>query len=254
MWMVVVSRRHWSRGQHLSRGFQYLVRIVSLAVFLVALNVVVFILSSAMFARVDLTSEKLYSLDQATRATLANTRKNEQPITLQAFISRDVPRKYVDARKQFAGLLRQYEYFGGKNLQVRFVDVAANSPSEEQAQQLGVTPRNDRSEVGGRIVEQDVYLGALVSSPQGEVAIPFVDDQVSIEYELTHAIATSANKERMAPAQPRPDAATISSSVGPASVMGPSGERGSLSGANPSVAGPSVSAADRATWSAINAW
>ncbi|MCH2182556.1 MAG: Gldg family protein [Mariniblastus sp.] len=194
--LVVISRRHWSRGQHVSKGFQYLVRIVSLGVFLFALNVVVFTLSSALFARLDLTSEKLYSLDEATRTTLAKTREMQQPITLQAFISPDVPRRYVDARKQFSGLLRQYEYFGGKNFQVRFVDVARNSQAEEQAQQLGVTPRSDRSEVGGRIVEQDVYLGALVSSPQGEVAIPFVDDQVSIEYELTHAIATSADRGR----------------------------------------------------------
>ncbi|MDG2469219.1 MAG: Gldg family protein [Pirellulaceae bacterium] len=194
--LVVISRRHWSRGQQVLKGFHFVVRVMSIAVFLIALNYVISNVSSSLFTRLDLTSEKLYSLDDATRATLNKARSNQQPITLQAFISRDVPRKYVDTRKQFAGLLRQYEYYGGQTVEVRFVEVANNSTAEEQAQQLGVIPRNDRSDVGGRTIEQDVYLGALVSSPQGEVAIPFVDDQVSIEYELTHAIATSSDKDR----------------------------------------------------------
>lgn len=194
--LVVISRRHWSRGQQVFKGLHYLVRVLSIAVFLIALNFVISNVSSSLFTRLDLTSEKLYSLDDATRATLNDARCNQQPITLQAFISRDVPRKYVDTKKQFAGLLRQYEYFGGNTVEVRFVDVANNSTAEEQAQQLGIIPRHDRSEVGGRTIEQDVYLGALVSSPQGEVAIPFVDNQVSIEYELTHAIATSSDKGR----------------------------------------------------------
>ncbi|MCH2179904.1 MAG: Gldg family protein [Mariniblastus sp.] len=194
--LVVVTRRHWSRGQQLFKWLHYACRVTSLAVFMIGLNYVVATVSASLFTRLDLTAEQLYSLDEATTTTLAKARENDQPITVQAFISGDVPRKFVDTKKQFTGLLRQFEYFGGKNVEVRYVDVSSNSEAEQQARQLGIEPQTDRSEVGGRIIEQDVYLGALISTPQGEVAIPFVDDDVSIEYELTHAMAISSDKDR----------------------------------------------------------
>ena len=109
---------------------------------------------------------------------------------------RDVPRSYVNTKKQFTGLLRQFQYYGGNNVDVRFVDVLSNSTEEIQAKQLGIVPRADRSEVGGRVVEQDVYLGAMISSTQDDAVLPFVEDDSSIEYQLTHSIATTTDKGR----------------------------------------------------------
>ena len=57
-------------------------------------------------------------------------------------------------------------------------------------------PRPDRSEVNGRIVEQDVYLGARISSTQDDAVIPFVDNDAAIEYQLTQSIATTTDKSR----------------------------------------------------------
>ena len=48
----------------------------------------------------------------------------------------------------------------------------------------------------GRTVEQQVYMGALISSPQGDVVLPFLDDEAALEYELAHSIATSSDKDR----------------------------------------------------------
>ena len=194
--LVVISRRHWNRGKQFSLGGQFLVRILSLALALCCLNYIVNKVSSSLLAQVDLTTEKLYSLDETTLNTLKVAKDNNRPVTIQAFVSRDVPRSYVNTKKQFNGLLRQYDLYGGSNVDVRFVDVVANSDEELQAKKLGIEPRPDRSEVGGRVVEQDVFLGATISSSQGEVTIPFVDDDSSIEYQLTHSIATTSDKAR----------------------------------------------------------
>ena len=144
----------------------------------------------------DLTSEKLYSLDETTLATLETAKENERPVTIQAYVSREVPRSYVNTKKQFTGLLRQYDLYGGGNIDVRVVDVDPNSKEESQAKKLGISQLSDRSEVGGRVVEQDVFLGAFISSSQGEVTIPFVDNDSSIEYQLTHSVATTSDKDR----------------------------------------------------------
>ena len=194
--LVVISRRLWSRGQHVSLGGQFAIRIVSLAIALLAFNFIINRASSSLMTRLDLTAEKLYTLDNSTIDTLKNARQNNRPITVQAFVSRDVPREYVNTKKQFNGLLRQFQYYGGNNLSVRFVDVLPNSNAELEAERLGIEAKADRSEVNGRIVEQDVYLGARVSSTQDDAVIPFVENDSAIEYQLTQSIATTTDKSR----------------------------------------------------------
>ena len=194
--LVVISKRHWSRGQQASLAGQFAIRIVSLAIALIAINFMVGRLSSSLMARVDMTAGRLYTLDETTLATLKSAREEGRPVEIQAFVSRDVPRSYASTKKQFTGLLRQFQYFGGSNVDVRFVDVLPNSNEETQAKRLGIEPRADRSEVGGRVVEQDVYLGARVSSTQDDAVLPFVDSDSSIEYQLTHSIATTTDADR----------------------------------------------------------
>ena len=194
--LIVISRRHWSRGQQISKGGHFLVRAISLAVILVSLNYVVTQVSTSLLARADWTAERLYSLSPATLDTLKTIKQSKQPVTIQAFVSRNVPPRYVNTKKQFTGLLRQYRLYGGNNITVRLVEVDANSPEAQEARQLEIEPRTDRSEIGGRTVEQEVFLGAYVSSSQGDVLIPFVSDDASIEYELTYAIAAASSKDR----------------------------------------------------------
>ena len=194
--LVVISKRHWSRGQQVSLGGQFAVRIASLAIALVAINFMVGRLSSSLMTRIDMTASQLYTLDDTTISTLKKAREESRPVEIQAFVSRNVPRSYASTKKQFTGLLRQYQYYGGNNIDVRFVDVLPNSNEEIQAKRLGIEPRADRSEVGGRVVEQDVFMGARVSSTQDDAVLPFVDSDSSIEYQLTHSIATTTDKDR----------------------------------------------------------
>ena len=136
--LVVISRRHWSRGQQVSLGGQFAIRIISLAVALLAFNFIINRASSSLMTRLDLTSEKLYTLDASTIDTLTTARNKNRPVTVQAFVSREVPREYVSTKKQFNGLLRQFQYYGGNNVSVRFVDVLPNSDAELEAQRLGI--------------------------------------------------------------------------------------------------------------------
>ena len=152
-------------------------------------------LVSSLWARADLTQERLYTLDQATVDTLEKVKQNDREVTIQAFVSTEVPRKYVNSKKQFVGLLRQFSEYGGKNVTVRYVDVEPNSPEALDAEQSGVEPQDDRSEVGGRFVEQKVFLGATVSTSLDNVALPFVGDDTAIEYELSRSIASTIDKK-----------------------------------------------------------
>lgn len=193
--LIVISKRHWVPGQTFSLGAQYFVRAIALAVLLVSFGFLCNTAASSLWTRADLTSEKLFTLDDVTLDTIAKIKENDRQVTIQAFVSKDVPRLYVNAKKQFVGLLRQFSEYGGKNVTVRFVDVEPNSQAALDAEQAGIQPEDDRSEVGGRIVEQPVYLGATISTSLGDASLPMVNNDSAIEYELSHSIAKTVDKD-----------------------------------------------------------
>lgn len=195
---VVISRRHWSRGRQASLGSQFLIRIAALALALCSINLLADRSSMAFNNRVDLTSESLFTLDDTTRKTIAEAIENERPVTIQAFLSPEVPRQFVNTRKNLIGILRQYDRLGGPNIDVRFVNVEPNSKEVEEALSLGLQKQASRDTVAGRVVEQDVFMGAVVTSTMDEIVLPFIEGDTSIEYQLTRSIATAtAEQERL---------------------------------------------------------
>lgn len=193
--LVVIGHRHWYRGQEVSLGSHFVVRVISLLLALVAANYVVHSWAIGPWSRVDLTSERLYTLDEATLRTLAAARDAKQEITLRAFVSSEVPREYVNAKKNFLNLLRQYDSMGKNLVNVELNLVAPNSDGENDAAAAGIQPRMTRSEVGGRTIEQKVFFGAVISSPSGDVTLPEIERETSLEYELTRGIASAANRD-----------------------------------------------------------
>ena len=189
---VVIRRRLWA-GRRAGMAGQYAVRAVSLAVILVAVNV----LATRATARADLTAANLYTLSDTTRGVLAKA-DPERPVTIQAFLSSpEVPRAYADVRKRLVGLLREFDRRGGDAVTVRFVDVTPFSDSAEDARAFGIEPREVVTTRDGRDVTDSVYLGLVVSGPGDEVVVPFVGPGALPEYELTRSVRTVAGDERL---------------------------------------------------------
>lgn len=194
--LIVISHRHWNRGQHLTNGPHYFVRVLSLVVGLIALGYLVNTSTASQSLRADLTSEKLYRLDSVTLDTLAKVKSADASVRVQAFLSSDVPRKYVNTKNQLISLLRQYAQQGGKRFEVRIVEVEPNSEEAGEARVAGIEPKFDRSEVAGRVIEQDVFLGVKISTALGEVILPFVENESAIEYQLSRAVAYTVDKSQ----------------------------------------------------------
>lgn len=194
---VFISKRHWSGGKDgQTMWIQFVVRAVSVAVALISVNVLVVKMSEAFPLNLDLTTEKLFTLSPSTRELIGKI-SSERPVTIQAFISLDVPREQVAIQKRLKGLLRQYDREGGARLDVRFVDVASFTPEAEEARLLGVQSMQVATDEDGRRGVQEVFMGVVVSSPVDEVVVPIFEAGTSIEYELTRSIRTVANQKRL---------------------------------------------------------
>lgn len=188
---VWIGRRHWAGGpQGTNMSLHFLVRAVSLAAVLISLNV----MASKADARADMTSERLFTLSPTTAKVVADI-KPERPVTIQAYVSPNVPQDYQAVRTRLVGLLRQIDRTGGAKVQVRFVDVEPFSKEAEEAAKWGIEARRVQWERGGRFFVDDIYLGAVVTSLD-EVVIPFLDLGTSVEYELARSIGTVSQEQR----------------------------------------------------------
>ncbi len=192
--LVVITKRHWSGGKKVGMGIHYGIRVVAVLSGLLAFYFMYEGLSSYLQTRLDLTNQRLYTLTKMTEETIQEAEKSERPVTIQAFISTDVPQHYVDLKKHFVGLLRQYDRMS-PSVHVELIEVEPNSSEEKQAKTLGIEPRTDRTEIDGRSVEQEIYMGAYISSTLGDVVLPFVDSD-AIEYELTHSLAATTDQKK----------------------------------------------------------
>jgi ABC-2 type transport system permease protein len=168
--LVLMTRRHWSAAKQAGMGVQYGARAVSLAVALICVTA----WAGYAAVRFDATGERLFSLSPVTSQVLDEL-DAEQPIVIQAFLSPDVPSEYGETRKRLVGLLRQFDEMGGKNLEVRYVDVNPYSTEAEEAEHFGIEPVTVMTEVDGRRVEAEIYLGAVVVSSYDKVVIPFFE-------------------------------------------------------------------------------
>lgn len=194
---VCIGRRHWRKQE---TGMQMPghsnVRVLCLFVILVSVNMLVGKVSEAIGLRFDLTAEKLYTLSKSTRNALSDL-KSDNPVTIQFYMSPQVPRDYVGLQTRLKGLLRQYDRMGGNLLDVRFVEVAPFSEAADEAKHQGIEPNRLQSDRDGRLQVEDVFLGAVISSRFDQVTIPFFELGTSIEYELTRSVRTVSQKERL---------------------------------------------------------
>jgi ABC-2 type transport system permease protein len=190
--LVVISKRRWAEGSRKSAGLQYVVRTLCVAV---TCGSLLFMLSR-MPLRADLSAENLFTLADATRQTISGIRQTQR-VTIQAFLSPEVPSDYVETRRQLVGLLREFGRSSGGAVEVREISVEPFSEEAEQARALGIEPVRLQYDRDGKREEAEVFLGAFIQSATDELVIPFFGKGLPIEYELTRSLRTVSAEKRL---------------------------------------------------------
>ena len=106
---LLLSRRHWS--QQPGAGLHFGLRFACLLVAAVAVTAI----GANTGARADLTIERLHSLSDESLNLIKNL-DSERPVYVQAYVSKDVPRDYVQTRRTLVDLLREFDAIGGENV------------------------------------------------------------------------------------------------------------------------------------------
>ncbi|MEX2113664.1 MAG: Gldg family protein [Pirellulales bacterium] len=192
--VVLIGRRHWRGGPAgQSVAAHYAVRFLALAAVVVSLNV---FLSRHDRLRIDATVERLSSLAPQSRELIANL-DAKRPVTVEYFISPEVPEAYVQTRLNLLSTLRELEAAAGDKIRVIGHNVDLFSEDATRAeQQFGIRPTPVESRSGGARTREEIFLGLAFTCGLDKVVIPFLDKGIPVEYELVRSIATVSQQQR----------------------------------------------------------
>jgi gliding-associated putative ABC transporter substrate-binding component GldG len=172
------------------------------------LGVLVFVnlFAVRMPLRLDLTRDKAFTLSEATTETMQGL---ENPVTITAYFTKDLPPPFSDNARYVKDLLEEYRAVAGDNLSFAFVDPMAEETDEDKEIKkdlkrdiFGRAVREKTSiekELEGlniqpvevRVLEQDqaqtkrAYMGISIRYGEEKESLPVVQETSSLEYDLT---------------------------------------------------------------------
>ncbi|HEX5132991.1 MAG TPA: Gldg family protein [Candidatus Krumholzibacteria bacterium] len=191
--VVLVGRRHWPPTADGHRmGFHYSVRTVALAVALISTHA----LLARAGLRLDVTAERLHSLSGESRHLIGEI-NGERPVFVQAFISKDVPRQYVQTRENLVGFLREFDAIGGNRVHLVIHDTEPYSDEARDAREkFGIQPVDVPDVDGASANVRKVFMGVAFTCGASEDVIPFFDRGLPTEYEIARSIRVVARATR----------------------------------------------------------
>jgi ABC-type uncharacterized transport system involved in gliding motility auxiliary subunit len=148
-----------------------------------------YVISSACKERLDLTSEKAFTLSPGTKKILG---KLDSRVTIRFYCTQDtiMPPVLRTYSQQIEDLLGEYKEAGHGKIVIEKMDPKPDSDAEDSARLDGIAGQ-PISDFGG----DKVYLGLAVSMLDQKVAIPWLppDRERLLEYDISRAIARVIN-------------------------------------------------------------
>ena len=191
--MILIGRRHWTGAVNSwAKALHFTVRIVALAAIAVGLTSLV----SQHDFQGDLTVEKLNSMTPQTRK-LIDSVEAKRPVKIEAFLSDTVPQRFVQTKLQIERLLHEIASRGGKKVQVNINYLTPFSPEALLAEkQFGIRPKSVQDVSRDLVSVEEIFMSVVFSSGMEQNVVPFIDPGMSVDYELSRALATVTKQQR----------------------------------------------------------
>ncbi len=173
-------------------------------VLLVAIIIVSNVAASFVYSRIDMTSDKRYTLSESTRNLLKSLK---DVVHLKVYLSGDFPPGFEKLEKAIRETLDEMRVYAGDNLSYEFIDPSA-LPDEtkrrdlyKQLSEKGIIPTSLEEKGQDKQSSRLIFPGALIYYGASERALMLLKDQTgrspelmlnnsiqNIEFELINAI------------------------------------------------------------------
>ncbi|MBT5477908.1 MAG: hypothetical protein HOK45_02445 [Verrucomicrobia bacterium] len=152
-------------------------------VIMLVMVVLVNVIAGHLKTRIDLTSEKLYTLSEGTKQILGEL---DTDVEIRFYATRDekvMPPNFKNYISHIEDILDEYSQYSGGHLKITKYNPEPDSDAADLATSDGVT---------GQALSFDdrIYLGLAISMLDKTVSLPFLDPnrEKLLEYDLTRAI------------------------------------------------------------------
>jgi ABC-2 type transport system permease protein len=169
--------------------------------FLAYLTVIVLINLAGMtgFFRMDLTSNKIYSISAASQKVVSTL---SEPLTINVFFSKNLPAPHNNTERYLHDLLKEYAAYANRYFNYRFYDVSAEEgdvsreakENQELARNYGIHPVQIQVIEKDEVKFQKAYMGLVLIHGDLIERIPALTSTDGLEYQLTTAIQKLNNK------------------------------------------------------------
>jgi gliding-associated putative ABC transporter substrate-binding component GldG len=151
------------------------------------------LIASRFFFRLDYTADQRYTLSNATKDILNQL---NEPVTINAYFSEDLPPNVEQVRQDFRDMLIEYSSNSDGLIVYEFINPSENQESEMKAQQSGIQPIMINVRERDQMKQQRAYLGALVQMGDRKEVIPFIQPGAAMEYALSTNIKKLSVKDK----------------------------------------------------------
>jgi gliding-associated putative ABC transporter substrate-binding component GldG len=170
-----------------------------------------------LFGRLDLTRDRQFTLSSATLSTL---KELEDPVTIRAYFTKDLPPPFSTQSRYVHDLLEEYYTNSGGKLVYEFIDPTSAETEEDKDKKkdvkrdifgrqvreqtsvekelagLGISPVQVQVNEGDKLEVKRAYLGIAVGYRGENEVIPVVQQTTGLEYDLTTLIRKLTKKKR----------------------------------------------------------
>jgi ABC-2 type transport system permease protein len=170
------------------------------------------IIVSQYFFRVDLTEDKRYSISNTSKEILKGL---DDVVYVEVYLEGQFPAGFKRLQGATREMLDEFRIYGGNNIQYKFVDPSAETDTERRNRiyntlaQKGVQPTNLFAKEKDKKIEKLIFPGALVAYKEKEVPVMFLKGNKGagpeeilnqsvegLEFELITAIRQLTQKKR----------------------------------------------------------
>jgi ABC-2 type transport system permease protein len=163
--------------------------LVAVTLILVCVNVIVAQLPPM---RLDLTSNRQYSLSDATKNVL---KRLEDRVKVQAYFTKDLPAPYNQSAAYVRDLLEEYSTYAGGNLDFEFIDPGGDEVKKREVARKGILPVQIQEIKNDQIGIKQAFMGIIVTYGTKKEDIPLVRQTEDLEFELTSMIKRLSSQQ-----------------------------------------------------------
>ena len=142
--------------------------------------------------RADLTANNRYTLAAASHEIAQDL---DDPVTVTAYFSANLPARFGRARDEFRALLQEFRAAADGNVEFRFVNPNEDDQAARAAREAGVRPVTVNVRQQNQMTQKRAYLGAVFQYQDQREVVPFVEPGAPMEYTIASTMQQLASDQ-----------------------------------------------------------